>query len=204
MNSKPEVKIVLNMIVKNEAHVMRRVLDNVCHMVDYIVIEDTGSDDNTVQIIEDFLKEKKIPGEVTHYKWTEDFGKNRTSALRSAEKFLDRLIAKEASKGKGDKTKIEGPVAEDDWKEVKEAKHKNSYYIMFMDADNMCYPDPGKGTKFTFDKSKLTEDSYAVDMTQGSIRYDYLWMIKYDPEGKRKWKWYCPLHEYCATEGGWT
>ena len=45
------------MIVKNEAHIIASTLENLCHYIhfDYWVIVDTGSIDNTKQIIYDFL-----------------------------------------------------------------------------------------------------------------------------------------------------
>jgi glycosyltransferase involved in cell wall biosynthesis len=56
--------IGLCMIVKNEAHIIRRCLENALPLVDYILIVDTGSNDGTQQIIRDFLHEKNLPGEV--------------------------------------------------------------------------------------------------------------------------------------------
>ena len=72
--------IGLSMIVKNEASVIRRCLDSVRPLVDYILIEDTGSTDGTQQIIRDYLKEFEIPGEVFDEEW-QDFGTNRTTGL---------------------------------------------------------------------------------------------------------------------------
>jgi len=49
------------MIVKNEAHVIVKTLINLCEKIDfsYWVICDTGSTDNTKEVIIDFFKEKK-------------------------------------------------------------------------------------------------------------------------------------------------
>jgi glycosyltransferase involved in cell wall biosynthesis len=72
--------IGLSMIVKNEASVIRRCPDSVRPLVDYILIEDTGSTDGTQQIIGDYLKEFEIPGDVFDEEW-QDFGTNRTIGL---------------------------------------------------------------------------------------------------------------------------
>ena len=56
-------KICLNMIVKNEAHVIRRGLDTVKPFIHHWVIVDTGSTDGTQEIIREHLKD--IPGELS-------------------------------------------------------------------------------------------------------------------------------------------
>ena len=79
--------ICLNMIVKNEAHVIRETLENLCSYINfsYYVISDTGSTDNTIQIIKDFFNAKKIKGEIYEDEW-KDFGFNRSLALKYAYK----------------------------------------------------------------------------------------------------------------------
>ena len=77
--------ICLNMIVKNESHIIRKTLENILLNIplSYWVISDTGSTDNTKEVISNFFKEKKIPGELVEHEW-KDFGYNRTKALESA------------------------------------------------------------------------------------------------------------------------
>ncbi|WEI04112.1 glycosyltransferase [Acinetobacter johnsonii] len=60
--------ICLNMIVKNESHIIEETLENICQHIQlaYWVISDTGSTDNTVEIIENFFEKKKIAGEIKH------------------------------------------------------------------------------------------------------------------------------------------
>lgn len=85
--------ICLNMIVKNESHVIVKTLNNLCEKIDfsYWVICDTGSTDNTKEVIVDFFKEKNIPGELIEHEWR-DFGHNRTLALESAYNKTDLLF----------------------------------------------------------------------------------------------------------------
>lgn len=85
--------LCLNMIVKNEAHVIKNTLENVCNYfkLDYWVICDTGSTDNTMDIIRDFFQEKKIMGELYRDEW-KDFGWNRSLALERAYNLTDYLL----------------------------------------------------------------------------------------------------------------
>ena len=63
--------ICLNMIVKNESKIIRETLEKLCGKIkfDYWVISDTGSNDNTIEVIETFFKEKNIPGEMFQHEW---------------------------------------------------------------------------------------------------------------------------------------
>lgn len=73
--------ICLSMIVKNEAHILRRCLESVKPYIDHWVICDTGSTDGTPAVAQDALSD--VPGKVYHHKW-QDFGTNRTHALELA------------------------------------------------------------------------------------------------------------------------
>lgn len=73
--------IRLNMIVKNEAHVILRCLASVKPWIDSWCIVDTGSSDGTQDIIQDYLKD--IPGQLYERPW-KNFGYNRTEALQLA------------------------------------------------------------------------------------------------------------------------
>ena len=85
--------ICLNMIVKNESHIIETTLVNILENVkiDYWVISDTGSTDNTVDIITSFFEKRNIPGEIFHDEWR-DFGYNRTKALEHAYNKTDFLF----------------------------------------------------------------------------------------------------------------
>ena len=76
-------KMCLNMIVKNEAHIITETLTNILKYIDYWVISDTGSTDGTQDIIKTFFKEKGIDGELVEHEWT-NFGHNRTLAFQAA------------------------------------------------------------------------------------------------------------------------
>ena len=85
--------ICLNMIVKNEAAIIQDTLKNIiAHIpLDYYVISDTGSDDNTAEIIEQFFAEKGIKGEIHHDEWV-NFAHNRNCALQHAQGKTDYVL----------------------------------------------------------------------------------------------------------------
>jgi len=80
--------ITLNMIVKNEAHCIHTSLNTIHKYVNYYVVVDTGSTDNTKKVIKEFFDERNISGEIHDRPW-KNFGWNRTEAFQCA-------------KGKGD------------------------------------------------------------------------------------------------------
>lgn len=85
--------ICLNMIVKNEAAIIRDTLANiVAHVdLDYYVVSDTGSTDGTAEIIRRFFEEKGIAGEIFHDPW-QNFAYNRNQALKHAEGKTDYVL----------------------------------------------------------------------------------------------------------------
>jgi len=82
-----DVKICLCMIVKNESAIMRRCLESAQGIIDYISICDTGSQDNTITIIQEFMQDTGIPGVVHNHEW-KNFGHNRTLSAKAARESL--------------------------------------------------------------------------------------------------------------------
>ncbi len=74
------MKIGLNMIMKNEAKVLPRFLASVAPLIDWYTIVDTGSTDNSKQIVKEFFDAAGIPGEIHDHPW-ENFEVNRNYAL---------------------------------------------------------------------------------------------------------------------------
>ena len=89
--------LLLNMIVKNEADIIIETLTNLCDKINfsYWVISDTGSTDNTKELIKDFFNTRGIPGELYEDEWR-DFGYNRTKALEHAFNKSDLLMVFDA------------------------------------------------------------------------------------------------------------
>lgn len=85
--------ICLNMIVKNEAAIIAETLDNILAniRIDYWVIADTGSTDDTMLIIHNFFQARGIAGELWQHEWR-NFGHNRQLALDAAQNKTDYVF----------------------------------------------------------------------------------------------------------------
>src|SRR4030095_16475872 len=85
--------ICLNMIVKDESPVIRRCLESVRPLIDHWVIVDTGSSDDTRELIREILKD--LPGELHERPW-QDFAHNRSEALALARGHGDYVLVIDA------------------------------------------------------------------------------------------------------------
>jgi glycosyltransferase involved in cell wall biosynthesis/SAM-dependent methyltransferase len=82
--------LCLCMIVKNESHIILDTLESIKDYVDYWVICDTGSTDNTPELIQDFFDKAGIKGDLHRVEW-KNFGFNRTQVFELAYKKADYL-----------------------------------------------------------------------------------------------------------------
>jgi glycosyltransferase involved in cell wall biosynthesis len=76
------------MIVKDEAHIIRRCLESTLPLIDCALVVDTGSTDGTQEIVRAFLREHGLPGGVIDEPW-QDFARNRSFALRKLRERQD-------------------------------------------------------------------------------------------------------------------
>ena len=83
------------LIVKNEEKIIERCLSSVKGIVDKIIICDTGSTDNTIEIIKNFANINKIDCEIYSKEW-KNFGWNRTELLKIAKNKTDYLLLLDA------------------------------------------------------------------------------------------------------------
>jgi glycosyltransferase involved in cell wall biosynthesis len=74
------------MIVKNESKIIARLLESVAPWIDSYCICDTGSTDNTIEIIQTFFESRQIPGRIFQEPFR-DFGYNRSFALKECDKM---------------------------------------------------------------------------------------------------------------------
>jgi len=95
MKKSGEKTVCLNMIVKNESKIILRCLESVYQWIDYYVISDTGSTDNTQTIIKEFFDKHGIKGEIHQNEWV-NFGHNRNIALQLARNKCDYLLFSDA------------------------------------------------------------------------------------------------------------
>ena len=113
--------ICLNMIVKNEAHIIKRCLESILPYIDTWVISDTGSTDGTQALILDIMKD--IPGELIEREW-QNFGHNRDEVLQYSKGKADYILNIDA----------------DEWLECEagfdfNTLKEDSYYIMKTQED---------------------------------------------------------------------
>jgi glycosyltransferase involved in cell wall biosynthesis len=125
----PRYKVGLSMIVKNESHIVHEVLNSSLPFIDTFCILDTGSTDNTVQIIRDFYASKGVPGIVHQSDW-KGFGKSRSEALKLCDGQMDYILMIDAD------DLIEGPP------NVKEFLLK----VLYMTQPNACNIHLRRGT----------------------------------------------------------
>lgn len=101
----------LCMIVKDEEQVLERCLKDIANLFDEIIIVDTGSTDNTVDIA------KKFTDKVYFFEWVQDFSKARNYSFSKATSdyimWLDAddvIVESEIEKLKNLKEKLNGEV----------------------------------------------------------------------------------------------
>jgi len=87
--------ICLSMIVKNESKIITRMLESVSPIIDSYCICDTGSTDDTVEVIEHFFREKGIPGKIVMEPF-KNFCHNRNVALNACHGMSDYILLMDA------------------------------------------------------------------------------------------------------------
>ena len=87
--------ICLNMIVKNESKIITRLFDSVINFIDTYCICDTGSTDNTVDIIKEYFKSKNISGKIV-YEPFKNFAHNRNYSLQECVGLSDYVLLMDA------------------------------------------------------------------------------------------------------------
>ena len=91
----PAPTLCLNMIVKNESKIIRRLMESVSSIIDCYCICDTGSTDDTIEIINTFFSQKNIPGKVVSEPF-KNFAHNRSHALQACSGMSDYAILLDA------------------------------------------------------------------------------------------------------------
>jgi len=172
MDSKND--ICLNMIVKNESHIIEKTLQNLCDYIkfSYWVICDTGSEDDTTDIIKDFFNKKNIPGEIHCHEW-KNFGHNRTLALEAAFNKTDYLLIFDADDC------IVG--------DLKIPKLTNDSYRLFFGSDNFKYVRSviiNNRKKWKF-KGVLHEFLVSLEKDNSGQTLEGMYFIKSGKEGSR-------------------
>ena len=117
-------RIVLSMIVKDEAHVIERCLASVRPLIDAYCIIDTGSTDGTQDLIRQLMS--GTPG-VVHDRTWEDFATNRTQALDASRRLGEFALMIDADV----ECRIDPDLDIDEWKR---SLHEDVYRIELHDG----------------------------------------------------------------------
>ena len=82
------VKLILTQIMKDESHVAKRMLDSIKNIVDGICVVDTGSTDDSIEIVKNWGKENNVETYVIERPF-DNFENSRNCSFEKArEKFL--------------------------------------------------------------------------------------------------------------------
>lgn len=130
--SNPRPSLCLNMIVKNESKIITRLLQSVVGVIDTYCICDTGSTDNTIEIITEFFKKNGISGKIVKEPFR-DFGYNRTFALNACNSMenVDYLLLLDADMV----FELNPEISADNFKEML----KNDSYTIFQGTNSFYY-----------------------------------------------------------------
>jgi hypothetical protein len=83
------------MIVKNESKIITRLFDSIISIIDCYCICDTGSTDNTINIIKNYFEDKNIPGKIIQESFVH-FSHNRNLAIKACDGMADYLLLLDA------------------------------------------------------------------------------------------------------------
>lgn len=129
------------MIVKNEENVLARCLESAVHLVDEVVIVDTGSTDNTIEIA------KRYTEKIYDFPWVNDFAAARNySFSKAAGDYCMWLDADDV---------IEEPQQE---QFLKMREDLNPHVEMVMMKYNTCFDDSGAPT-FSYYRERLIRNN---------------------------------------------
>ncbi|SHO33129.1 Glycosyltransferase family 2 [Cedratvirus A11] len=170
--------LCLNLIVKNESKNMLRCLESFNKIkyrnekgqleeaVKAIAITDTGSTDDTMKIVQEWIKKNKKLGGIQSKPWEGPafhFAINRNLSLEYAYKVIEE-----------------------------NKKPSETWYILFTDADNLIHPMI-KDEEIIL-PGGLDKDKYYCDFRTGNSHFSGNLMVKYQPE--KGWCWIGGVHEY--------
>lgn len=155
-------KLCLNMIVKNESKIIERLLDSVISIIDTYCICDTGSTDNTIQIIREYMNKNGKNGEVYEEPF-KNFGYNRTHALNRAERWGEYVLLVDA-----DMTIIITPDFN------KSLLNKNGYTVLQRNNSIQYYNTRIIKTGIGAKCIGPTHEYY--DVLDGSTKLDTIWI----------------------------
>jgi len=85
-----EVRIIALIMIRNESRIIKRCISSCLGICDAVLVEDTGSTDDTVPVLKGFLGNLTVPTRLVESKWM-NFNKSRTASFVSCQKFCKDL-----------------------------------------------------------------------------------------------------------------
>lgn len=160
------MKVGLCQIVKNESEVIERCLDSVKDFIDYVYISDTGSTDNTIEIINNWLIKNNKEGKIASHKW-KNFAHNRSLVLKElkALKKVDYILMIDAD---------EVMVFDRNPKEVKENLTADLYDVLTIFPDCTYYRPQLSSTRL---------DIYYKGVVHEFVEADIKWKTRTELKG---------------------
>lgn len=84
------IRVIVLLMIKNESRIITRSINSTLSFADAICIEDTGSTDNTIEVIENHFKTITIPCKLSQHPW-KNFGYSRSHSRETAKEFCKEL-----------------------------------------------------------------------------------------------------------------
>lgn len=163
----------LIMIVRDEAPVIQRCLESVSNIATSYLICDTGSTDNTVELITEYMALKNIPGEVIKHEW-KNFGYNKSYLLEKAQ-------------------------ADNMCRDAKYLFWLDADEVYITDPNNYTsYPTKEDALKLYEFMEENSNGIFHLKTHFGGLRYWRWNLVRND----RKYRWLSPVHEYLVSDPG--
>ena len=169
------MNICLCMIVKNESRIIERCLDSAKSVIDFVSVCDTGSTDNTLEVIENWCQHNNIPG-IVHNKPFKNFGYSRTlSAELAKEAFpeADYLLLLDADMI----LKVEGFE--------KEALNAPGYMLMQVSRDLQYWNTRIISTKSSWECLGVTHEFWRLNNFGSGYELDGLRIVDMEDGGSK-------------------
>ena len=131
--------LCLNMIVKNESNIIERLLSSVVDIIDCYCICDTGSDDNTIEIITKFFEKHNKPGKIVEKPFN-NFCVNRNYAIQQAIHMAEYLIFLDADMMLNVSNNFSKDTLTSDFYHIKQYTNSGFFYYNVRIASTKCNP----------------------------------------------------------------
>ena len=181
--SSAKPRVCLNMIVKNESQIIARLLKSCRGHIDQVFICDTGSTDNTEEIVRSVCAELDIPCKIIHEEF-QNFGHNRNISLRACAKFLAN------SSGSGE--------------EKRETRKDWDWYILLLDADMIVSPDGVNLHEFLSRSENTGVEAFSIQQSDPAniICYNNIRLVAASAVVSGNLSYKRKTHEYLGFSGG--